>query len=225
MQTWPWGLGSLNQRPGGFSSEQDLPEPGLSQHPGLHAGVGRETVPLQRAAGSGASQSWGWVSPGLHWTVFSCTPAIHVGQVLPWCAPVQAPGRARLCPWAGPAAPASYRDAAACHTPLLPCHQPRMLCAQGWWLSQASLAEGCVPTTQSREKHVSTVAGPSPGRDTSSGCSGKPHGERLSRAHPAPQGRKHPQCKALQRRAAGGSQAEAEQGRSMACGQGASSGQ
>ena len=113
MQIWPWGLGSLNRRPGGFSSEQGLPESGLSQHPGLHAGVGRETVPLQRAVGSGASQSWGWVSPGLRWTVFSCTAAIRVGQVLPCCAPVQAPGRAWLCPWAGTATPASDRDAAA----------------------------------------------------------------------------------------------------------------
>lgn len=129
MQIWPWGLGSLNRRPGGFSSEQGLPESGLSQHPGLHAGVGRETVPLQRAVGSGASQSWGWVSPGLRWTVFSCTAAIRVGQVLPCCAPVQAPGRARLCPWAGTAAPASDRDAAASHSSAPPPSARDALCS------------------------------------------------------------------------------------------------
>lgn len=91
--------------------------------------MGRETVPLQRAVGSGASQSWGWVSPGLRWTVFSCTAAIRVGQVLPCCAPVQAPGRAWLCPWAGTAAPASDRDAAASHSSAPPPSARDALCS------------------------------------------------------------------------------------------------
>ena len=131
------GSGKPEPVAGGSSSEQGLPESGLSQHPGLHSGAGKETVPLCRE----------WWCPG----GVGRFPDLGMGVtrsplgslLLHICRPC-GPGPAPLCPWAGPAAPASDRDAAACHTPLLPRRQPGTLCAQGWcWVRPALPRAAC----------------------------------------------------------------------------------
>lgn len=201
--------GGLNRRPGAPARNRAFPSPGCPSiwttrggREGNRRSVQRRWVRHFLSLGRGVTRS-----PPDHLLFHTCCP---------W-----GPGPAPLCPhagswlspWAVPAAPTSDRDASR------PSHFPAPLpsawdaLCSGLRLGQARRAEGRVPTTQSREKHVSTVAGPSPGRDSSSGCSGKPHGERLGGAHPTPQGRKRPQHTALQLRRAGGSQPESEQRR------------